>query len=226
LAAADAMQRRLKAALLACALAWSCGLLTDPAEAQNKVRTETIRPPAVPAKPDAGDAASTPRIAPPHAQKPSTTPDIITDLAELPAPVARTRERILTAARSGDLRKLLAVMQSNETLPIFSFSDDRDPIAYWRANYPDSEGVELLSILVTILETGFVHADKGTPQEMYLWPYFARMPVANLTAAQKVELFRIITGNDYKEMLDFGAYIFYRLGIGPDGTWHFFVAGG
>jgi hypothetical protein len=39
-------------------------------------------------------------------------------------------------------------------------------------------------------------------------------------------LFRIITGNDYKEMQDFGAYIFYRLGIGPDGTWHFFVAGG
>ena len=83
----------------------------------------------------------------------------------------------------------------------------------------------LLSILVTLLQTGYVHVDKGTPQEMYLWPYFTRMPVKNLTPEQKVELFRIITGNDYKDMLDFGAYIFYRVGIGPDGTWHFFVAG-
>jgi hypothetical protein len=219
------MQRRLQAALFACAFAWGCVLFADQAEAQNKVRTETIRPPAAPGKPDAGSANAIPRIAPPHAQKPVTTPEIMTDLAQLPAPVARTRERILTAARSGDLRKLFAVMQSNETMPVFSFSDDRDPVAYWRTNYPDSEGVELLSILVTILETGFVHADKGTAQEMYLWPYFARMPVASLTPEQKVELFRIITGNDYKEMQDFGAYIFYRLGIGPDGTWHFFVAG-
>jgi hypothetical protein len=26
-------------------------------------------------------------------------------------------------------------------------------------------------------------------------------------------------------MLAFGVYSFYRVGIGPDGTWHFFVAG-
>ena len=30
---------------------------------------------------------------------------------------------------------------------------------------------------------------------------------------------------DYKDMIDFGAYSFYRLGIAPDGTWHFFVSG-
>ena len=44
-------------------------------------------------------------------------------------------------------------------------------------------------------------------------------------AAQKIELFRIVTGADYKDMLAFGVYAFYRLGIGPDGTWQFFVAG-
>jgi hypothetical protein len=186
--------------------------------AQNKVRTETIRPPAAP------DAASKPSA---HVTPPTVTdaPEIITDLSRLPAPVARTRERILAAAQSGDLQKLLTVMQMNETMPIFSFSTEQDPIAFWKSNYPDSDGIEVLSILVTILQTGFVHADKGTPQEMYLWPYLARMPVKSLTSEQKVELFRIITGSDYKDMLDFGAYSFYRLGIGPDGTWHFFVAG-
>ena len=51
------------------------------------------------------------------------------------------------------------------------------------------------------------------------------MPLKALTPAQRVELFRIVTGADYKDMVEFGAYSFYRLGIAPDGTWHFFVVG-
>ncbi|MBI4276191.1 MAG: hypothetical protein HY659_15970 [Rhizobiales bacterium] len=163
--------------------------------------------------------------APPRGQQKPALPEIITDLTRLPAPVARMRERILTAARSGDLQKLVTVMQSNETLPIFTFSNDKDPLAYWKANYPDSGGIEVLSILTTILQTGFVHVDAGTPQEMYLWPYFARTEIKTLTPEQRVELFRIVTGSDYKDMIEFGAYNFYRLGISPDGTWQFFVAG-
>ena len=150
-------------------------------------------------------------------------PEIITDLSRLPAPVARTRERILAGARSGDLQQLAALM--NETMPIFSFTEEKDPIAFWKATYPDSDGIEALSILTTILETGFVHVDEGTPHEMYVWPYFVRMSLTALTPPQKVELFRIVTGADYKDMLAFGVYAFYRLGIGPDGTWQFFVAG-
>jgi hypothetical protein len=153
----------------------------------------------------------------------STVPEIITDLSRLPPPVARTRARILAAARSGELQQLADLM--NETTPIFSFTDDKDPVAFWKAVYPDSDGVEALSILITILETGFVQVDAGTPHEIYVWPYFVRMSLPALTSAQKVELFRIVTGADYKDMLAFGVYAFYRLGIGPDGTWQFFVAG-
>jgi hypothetical protein len=156
---------------------------------------------------------------------PSAFPEIIRDLSKLPAPAARTRERILEAARSGNLDRLLIVMQSNETLPVFSFGNERDPIAFWKALYPASEGLEILAILIQVLETGFVHIHKGTPQEMYVWPYFAQVPLKGLTAEQKVELFRIVTGSDYKKMKEFGAYIFYRVGIAPDGIWHFFVAG-
>jgi hypothetical protein len=153
----------------------------------------------------------------------SPVPEIVTDLSRLPPPVARTRERILAAARSGELQQLADLM--NETTPIFSFTDDKDPVAFWKAVYPDSDGVEALSILITILETGFVQVDAGTPHEMYVWPYFVRMSLPALTPTQKVELFRIVTGADYKDMLAFGVYAFYRLGIGPDGTWQFFVAG-
>jgi len=190
------------------------------AVAQTKVRTETIRPPSAQSSPPAAAKPS-----PKQSPSDSAAPEIITDLTRLPQPVARMRERILAAAKSGELRKLVTAMQTNETMPIFSLGDDKDPAAFWRMTYPDSGGVEALAILIGILESAYVHVERGTPQEMYLWPYFARMPLKTLTPEQKVELFRIVTGADYKEMLDFGAYSFYRLGIGPDGTWHFFVSG-
>jgi hypothetical protein len=205
--------------------------------AQNRVRTETIRPPpsagtpplsrlqpAMPGDPEAG-AKPRPSASIARVSQPTAIPDIVTDLSQLPAAVAQTRERILTAARSGDLQRLLDVMQANEAMPVFSFSQEKNPQVLWRATYPESGGLEVLATLVTILETGFVHVDAGTPQEMYLWPYFARRPLKTLTAEQKVELFRIITGADYKDMLAFGAYAFYRVGIAPDGTWQYFVTG-
>jgi hypothetical protein len=165
------------------------------------------------------------RIERPTGTQGAAAAEIIHDLSRLPPRAARTRERILEAARTGDIDKLLIVMQSNETLPVFSFGNEKDPIAFWKATYPDSEGLEILAILIQVLQTGFVHVHQGTPQEMYVWPYFAHVPLQRLTPEQKVELFRIVTGSDYKKMKEFGAYIFYRVGIAPDGTWHFFVAG-
>jgi len=199
--------------------------------AQNRVRTESFRAPVSPGQPlpPAGavvpEEAAKRRPGAPLPRAGAETPEILTDLSQLPAPVARTRTRILDAARSGDLNKLLTVMQMNETPPVFSFGKERDPVAFWKAAYPDSQGLEVLSILITILETGYVHVDKGTPQEMYVWPYFAQYPITELTPAQTIELFKIVTSFEYNEMKEFGAYNFYRVGIGPDGTWHFFVAG-
>jgi hypothetical protein len=195
--------------------------------APNRTHGQAIKPPAAAAPPeprapsgaapDQGKGHLSP--VPPSAG----APEIITDLSRLPAPVARTRERILAAARSGDLQQLAALV--NEATPIFSFTDEKDPVAFWKANYPDSDGIEVLSILAMILDLGFVRLDQGTPREMYVWPYFAGMSLGALTPPQKVELFSIVTGADYKDMLPLGVYSFYRVGIGPDGAWHFFVTG-
>jgi len=149
----------------------------------------------------------------------------ISDLSQLTEKARKTRERILEAAKTGDIGKVATVMQSNEMMPVFSFGGERNPVEFWKTSYPDSEGIEVLSILIEILEMPFVHVDKGTPQEMFVWPYFYAMPLAKLTPEQKVELFRLVTGTDWREMSDFGAYIFFRVGISPDGVWHFFVAG-
>ena len=67
--------------------------------------------------------------------------------------------------------------------------------------------------------------DSWTDQEMFVWPYFFAQPLDKLTPAQRVELFSVVTYGDYEDMKAFGAYIFYRVGITPEGRWRFFVAG-
>jgi hypothetical protein len=187
------------------------------ATAQTSVRTETIRPPHHGSSPFKSDG----RLNDPAAQ--AVIPEIIIDPSRLPPEVAHARERILAAARGGNPQALAKLMRADET--VFSRSEDKDPVAYWRESYPDSDGLEALSILITVLESPFVHVDRGSPQEVYLWPYFARMPLNTLTPVQRIELFRIITGGDYKDMLGLGTYAFFRIGIAPDGTWQFFVTG-
>ena len=145
--------------------------------------------------------------------------------ADLPKPVARMRDQMREAALSGDIERLRIVLESNEVMPTLSFAEIGDPIEFLKQSSGDGDGFEVLAILADTLDAGFVHVDVGTPQEMYIWPYFARYPLHKLSPDQKVELFRIVTSGDFAEMEDFGAWLFYRVGIGPDGTLHYFVAG-
>ncbi len=211
--------------------------------AQLKVRTETIKPPATTVSPSAnqfvppgrdggsgrdGDAPAIERPAAAGETQASASgaasPEIATDLSRLPPAVLRTRDRILAAAHTGDLQALMALMRANGNVPVFSHTQKQDPAAYWKESYPDSDGIEILSILISILDTQAARIDAGTPQETYVWPYFARLPVMSLTPVQKVDLFRVVTGSDYKQMLERGRYVFYQVGIGPDGTWRYFLA--
>jgi hypothetical protein len=169
-------------------------------------------------------ANAPPAVETPTSPERAAGPETGTDLTRLPPAVLHTRDRILAAARTGDLQTLLTLMRAGGNMPAFSHTQRQDPAAYWKETYPDSDGVEILSILISILETEPARIDAGTPQETYLWPYFARLPIKSLTPAQKVDLFRVVTGSDYKEMLQRGRYVFYQLGIGPDGTWRYFLA--
>jgi hypothetical protein len=40
-----------------------------------------------------------------------------------------------------------------------------------------------------------------------------------------VELFKLVFSGDYEDMKTYGAYISYRVGLGADGTWRFFLVG-
>lgn len=152
-------------------------------------------------------------------------PVIERDAAALPPRVAAMREAIMEAARSGDPEKLRLVLQRNEVPPILAKGHTGDPIAGLKARSGDGEGRETLAILLDILDAPYVHIDAGMPQDMYLWPWFAAYPPSRLDAEQLVEVYRVTPAREFKDSLARDKYLFYRLGIGPDGTWHYFFAG-
>lgn len=153
-------------------------------------------------------------------------PAIQRDFSKLPKPVAQMRKLIMEAARSGKIEDLRQLIGSGEDITMLSLGGiDGDPIEFVKSLSGDNQGHEILAILLEVLEAGYVHLDAGTDHELYVWPYFFAWPLDKLTAVQKVELFRIVTAGDFQDMQSFGAYIFYRVGITPQGRWRFFVAG-
>jgi len=143
----------------------------------------------------------------------------------LPDAVRETRRKLIEAARSGDMERLRAVAAEQPEPPSTAFDDVGDPIDYLKSLASDVGGREILAILLEVLEAGHVHVDAGGAEEMYLWPYFAAYPLEALTPPQLVELFTLLASAEYEEMRSYGAYTFFRVGIGPDGSWHYFLAG-
>jgi hypothetical protein len=172
------------------------------------------------AQQEAPDAEATPRqaVEPP-------LPPILRSETELPEAVRATRTALMEAARSGDMERLRTLMEAQPEPPSVSLGDPGDPIDYLKALSGDAEGREILAILLEVLESGFAHVGAGTPEELYVWPYFAQYPLEALSAAQVVELFTLLTAADFEDMKAYGGYTFFRVGIAPDGRWLFFVAG-
>ncbi len=152
--------------------------------------------------------------------------EISYDLEALPFPARRMHQLILEATKSGDIEKLRPYIGTGESMTMLSLGGfEGDPIDFLREEAGDTNGHEIMAILEEILEAGYVHLDKGTDRELFVWPYFFAYPLDKLTDPQMVELFRIVTYGDFQDMKDFGGYIFYRAGITPSGRWTFFVAG-
>lgn len=153
-------------------------------------------------------------------------PEIIYDLEKLPAPAKRMRELIMQAAKSGDIEALRVLIGVGADITQLSLGGiEGDPIEFLKELSGDKEGHEILAILEEVLDAGYVHLDAGKPEELYVWPYFFAIPLERLTPPQRVEMFKIVTAGDYEDMKTYGAYIFYRVGITPEGRWSFFVAG-
>ncbi len=180
-----------------------------------------------PADEDPADAGEKPHdIARPDVDDNGPLPEVIYNLDRLPEPVRRMHRLLIEAARSGEIERLRPLIGTGDSVPQLSFGEhDGDPVEFLKSLSGDPEGQEILAIMEEVLDAGFVHLEAGTPDELYVWPYFFGLPLDKLDARQRVELFKIVTAGDLEDMKQFGAYIFYRLGITPDGRWAFFVAG-
>ena len=193
--------------------------------------------PPIPSAAGASESPAGPGVAtpeePPAASPPAATdnappkevPVVEYDVSKLPEPVKQLREKILAAAATGDPEKLRPIIQGGAEPPQLSLNDIDDPIQYLKSQSGDPDGREILAILTEVLDAGYVHIDAGTPDEMYVWPYFAEYPVDKLTPPQLVELFKLIYAGDYEDMKNDGNYLFYRVGITPKGEWKYFIAG-
>jgi hypothetical protein len=153
----------------------------------------------------------------------NTTAEILRDPKLLPAEVERVRKAILEAAVSGNIDAMRVPVEMNEIPPIISEEKAGDPIDYWRKVSGDGEGREILAVLIQLFRAGFVRQGEGTNEELYVWPYFAEMPLDQLTPAQEVELLTLVPPDRFKAMKQAGRYDHYRIGITHDGRWHYFT---
>jgi hypothetical protein len=152
-------------------------------------------------------------------------PEILRDISILPGQVARMRSEMLTAAMSGDVSALRIPIEMNEIPPMLANEKVPDPIEYWKKISGDGQGREIMAVIVELFRTGFVRKAAGTSDEMYVWPYFAELPLDKLTPAQEVELLTLVTPDRLKAMRASGKYDHYQIGIARDGIWHFFWNG-
>ena len=178
--------------------------------------------PAVPAH------AQAPKAKPggPKRQPPApAAPQVRYGSEGLPAPVQEMREAILAAVRSGQIGELLHPFELNELKPDLGVQPMPDPVAHWKRISGDGEGREILAALAQILEAGYVALPLGRDIEnnlVYVWPYFAEVPLGSLTPPQEVELLRLVPPAAARDMKSAGKYAYWRLAIGADGTWHSF----
>lgn len=147
----------------------------------------------------------------------------------LPGPARDMREAILSAVASGRIEDLRYAWELNELKPDLGADlVGGDPVAHWKQTSGDGEGREILAVLANILEAGCAVVPLGRDLEnnrIFVWPRFADLDLAKLAPADEVQLLRLVPPAAAKGMRAAGKYTYWRLGIGADGTWHFFRTG-
>ncbi|HEY8595559.1 MAG TPA: hypothetical protein VIL84_09970 [Devosiaceae bacterium] len=163
--------------------------------------------------------------APPVFDAPAGPVTVHRETSSLPAPVAALRDALMKAARTGDAEKLGPIFASQPAQPQLGYDVVPDPVAYLKESSNDGAGREPMAIMLEILEAPYAVYDEGKPDAIYVWPYLVAKDLNTLTPEELIDLYRIISYQDYQDMLQYGGWFFYRLGIDARGNWLYFSAG-
>ena len=173
----------------------------------------------------AGSAAAQTRA--PVVPKP---PEISRDVETLPPTVRRMRGLILEAMRTGDIQKLKTPIQTNEMPPSFGkniANSSRQPamadelMKVFTERSGDGAGRETMGQIINLLAVGHARINMGTAQDMFVWPYFSVLDPKLLSPEQQVDAYRVMSAYAMREWREKGRYPGWRIGIGPEGTWHY-----
>lgn len=150
------------------------------------------------------------------------------DFSTLPEAVLKTRADLLETAFIGRMPAILDIAAQNETYPIADFNPDADfeevPIFAWIKQSQGTEGLFVLAQMIEILNLPFAKKSLIGGVDLYVWPYLAEEPdIRELCHPEKVDLLKIATPTEYKQMFETGLYIGYQLAITTDGTWQYFA---
>ncbi len=144
---------------------------------------------------------------------------VITRFDQLPRGVKRFHQALTRAVRSGNIEKMREVLQLNELMPLINGQFIHDPVKHWRARSPDGSGREFLAALSEILELPPIKV-MVKRQVIYIWPYFARVPLDKLSSSELVRLYRLGPVTKIAQMLKNNRYRHMQMSVGADGTWH------
>src|SRR6266540_1359450 len=81
-------------------------------------------------------------------------PTILRSESDMPDPVRTMRQKLIEAAKSGDMEQLRALMKAQPELPKVAAGDPGDPIDYLKALAADADGREILAVLLEVLQSG------------------------------------------------------------------------
>ena len=133
------------------------------------------------------------------------------DATALPDEVEATRRGLLEAAQSGDVEALEPFVTDRLS---YTFGEpvEGGAIEYFRQL--EAQGEDPLGTLAKLLQLPYTLA-----QGNYVWPWVYTVQASDLTDYEKQLLGEF--ADDFADQ----TYLGYRVGIAPDGTWIFFVAG-
>ena len=165
---------------------------------------------------------------PANAQDDMAYPDytVSDDLAALPEAVARKREELIAAALTGDIEALRPIVKAQAAPPTVSYGGPDDAVDYLKTYSADGQGIENLAIMLELLDAPYAVFDSASDNPSYVWPYLAVVEdLSALTPKEKLDAYRILTHEQFTELVELEAWYYWRLYIGKDGEWQAFVAG-